>query len=102
MFISLEDCKSKHGFFLCLFRGTRPKGKFVLSPTSKVVGYFSLRKNITRKSVGIIKKQKKIIKEKYKGKRRSLWFKLVCTNDSLIRGSHFEMSLIQFDILLFF
>jgi hypothetical protein len=48
--ISLEDLKSKQGFFLRLFKEKRPKGKFFLSPTTEVVGCSSLKKNTTWKS----------------------------------------------------
>jgi hypothetical protein len=48
--ISLEDLKSKQGFFLRLFKEKKPKGKFFLSPTTEVVGCSSLKKNTTWKS----------------------------------------------------
>jgi hypothetical protein len=34
-----ENFKAKQGFFLCLFKEKKPIGKFVLSPTVKLVDY---------------------------------------------------------------
>jgi hypothetical protein len=42
--ISLEDFRSKQGFFLRLFREKKHEGKFVLRPIAKVVGYSRLKK----------------------------------------------------------
>ncbi len=53
-FITPEDFRSKHGFFCCLFRKKKLEGKFVLSPTTKVVGYSSLKSYTIRKSVEAI------------------------------------------------
>ncbi len=36
MLINPKDFRSKHGFFLCLFRKKKLKGKFVLNPTTKL------------------------------------------------------------------
>jgi hypothetical protein len=49
-FINLKDFISKQVFFHCLFREKKPKGKFVLSPTIKVVGYFNMKKDTRRKN----------------------------------------------------
>jgi hypothetical protein len=61
--INLEDFRSKQGLFLCLFRGKKLEGKFVLSPTTKVMGYPSLKKN-TRKSAKAIEEWEKNSKGK--------------------------------------
>jgi hypothetical protein len=62
--ISPKDLRLKQGFFLHLFREKKPKGKFILSPTTKVVGYFTLKKYRTRKNVETIEEQEKKSKRK--------------------------------------
>ncbi len=62
--INPKDFKSKHGFFLCLFRKKKPKGKYVLSCIAKVVGYSSLKKDTIGKSAKAIEGQEKNPKEK--------------------------------------
>jgi hypothetical protein len=52
--ISLEDFKSKQGFFLHLFFKKKPKGNFFLIPTVEVMGYSSLKKDTTWKSAKAI------------------------------------------------
>jgi hypothetical protein len=61
--INLEDFKSKQGFFLCLFKEKKLESKFVLSPTTEVMGYSSLKKD-TRISAKAIEEWKKISKGK--------------------------------------
>jgi hypothetical protein len=48
---------SKQGFFLCLFKENKLESKFVFNPIVEVVGYFSLKKNKTKKNVGVIKEK---------------------------------------------
>jgi len=38
-----EYFKTKQGFYLCLFKEEKPKDKFVLNPTTKLVGFCSLK-----------------------------------------------------------
>ncbi len=37
-----EYFKTNQGFYLCLFKEEKPKGKLVLNPTTKLVGFCSL------------------------------------------------------------
>jgi len=41
-----ENFKAKQGFFLCLFKEKKPIGKFVLSPTVKLVDYILKKRKI--------------------------------------------------------
>jgi hypothetical protein len=52
------------GFFLCVFEKEKPECKFVLSPTTKVMGYSSLKKYLIGKSTEAIEGQEKNPKEK--------------------------------------
>jgi hypothetical protein len=62
--ISLEDLKSKQGFFLCLFKEKKLEGKFVLSPTIEVMGYSNMKKDTTRKNAKSIEEREKNSKGK--------------------------------------
>jgi hypothetical protein len=59
--ISLENFRSKQGFFLCLFKENKLEGKFVLSPTTC---YSSLKNYTTRKSEETIEERKRNSKRK--------------------------------------
>jgi hypothetical protein len=62
--INFEDFKSNQSFFFRLFKEKKLEGKFVLSFTTKVMGYFSLKKNRTKKSTKAIKELEKNSKGK--------------------------------------
>jgi hypothetical protein len=70
--VSLENFKSKQGFFLCLFREKKIEGKFVLSPTIEIMGYSSLKKYTTRKNAKAIEEWGKNSKRKKCKGRRSI------------------------------
>jgi hypothetical protein len=48
---SQKDFKAKQGFYLHLFIKQKPKGKFVVSPTIELVGFYSFKNEKSHPSI---------------------------------------------------